>query len=108
MILYHVGLSRNVNSVNALGVNPAFSIGKRRATYWVKQDLVLWAIEHTKERHKVSEKDLVIYVASFHHKQVRKTCIEGVYFCNFVVRPYAELDMSFLMLPTAPKVEARQ
>lgn len=90
-ILYHVTLKRHARSIGTLGINPVFSKGARAASWWVAENRLNWSINHVATRHKVSPDELTIYAASFHHKQVKKFRLSGIFYCTTVVRPTVEI-----------------
>jgi hypothetical protein len=96
--LYHVSPKRNRISVHALGVNPAFSRGKRKATWWVTEDKLAWAIDHVCTRDNLTPDDLTIYTAGVHHMRTKGCYMPGVFYVPYVVRPHAEIELNPLLV----------
>ena len=60
MTLYHATLKSNLESINANGINPEFSKGKRRECWYHTQIKREWAILHTIKRHGCTLDDIAI------------------------------------------------
>lgn len=60
MPLYHVTLASNLESIASTGVDPEFSQGARKLSWWVTRDKLAWAIAHCSLRHDCKVNDLVV------------------------------------------------
>jgi hypothetical protein len=80
--LYHVSLRENEESILRLGVLATKSRGKRTGSYWVNEDMLVWAILHVSARHSVSVNEILIFVALMdtEETEVQRTARQGVFF----------------------------
>lgn len=80
--LYHVSLRENEASILSKGVLAMHSRGKRTGSYWVNEDMIIWAIVHVSARHAVSVNEILIYTAEVDVEviDVQRTARPGVFF----------------------------
>ena len=85
MIVFHVTEARNLRDINAYGVDPEFSQGKIKASWWVVGNRLAWAIAHVCNRHHVTPDQVVILPALIEDKLLVATCYPGVFYIREVV-----------------------
>jgi hypothetical protein len=90
--LYHVTPKKNRMSIYTLGINPSFSRGSAKRSWWCSYGRLQWAIAHVAAQHGVREDQIIVFVHPFHHKQIKKFSVTGVYYTKNVVRPFAEAE----------------
>jgi len=78
--LYHVSLREYEPSILAKGVLAVKSKGRRTGSYWVGEEMILWAILHVSARHSVSVNEILIFVGVIPIGDVQRTARPGVFF----------------------------
>jgi hypothetical protein len=83
MILYHITLNSNLNSIIDHGIDPEKSRGKLKVSWWVDETRIDWALAHVSARHNVPTCDLIIFKRwfdnNFEFKEFKRTRWYGVY-----------------------------
>lgn len=64
MDLYHVTPNTTHDSITRQGVEPIYSRGKMRVSWWVDRSRLMWAIAHVSAKHQVSVDKLDIWVTT--------------------------------------------
>jgi hypothetical protein len=77
--LYHVTPTANYASIAAYGIHPRYSRGKQKASWYVRADMLLWAIAHTSARHHISVERLTVYSVRSESALFLRTPWPGVY-----------------------------
>lgn len=85
--LWHLTPVVNRESIEAFGVMPSLSEGRRQWSYWVEEDRIYWAIAHVCARRSLTPSALCICLATIEAKYIIRTCFRGVYGVDIVVRP---------------------
>jgi len=80
MTLYHVSLRENEASILSKGVLAVKSKGHRTGSYWVHEDMLIWAVLHVSARHSVSVNEILIFVGVVPLDDIQRTARPGVFF----------------------------
>ena len=72
MRLYHATLKRNLDSIKAKGLDPAFSTGKEKVIWLHTASRTHWAIAHVQKRHKVNLSDVVILTVNIPRSRLKR------------------------------------
>jgi len=83
--LYHVTPAKNRRWINAQGVRPDKSKGKKHVSYWVNENMLIWAIAHVSKRHNVPTRSIAICAVPNHMIAVVNTKWNGVWTCDHIV-----------------------
>lgn len=79
MNYFHVTLAKNADSIYRSGIDPIFSQGKQKLSWFVTHDRLPWAIAHCSARHNVTVNELIIFpVPSLRLKRVRRFRYPGI------------------------------
>lgn len=73
--------------VDAGLIDPAFSQGKKRCTFYVNQSMITWAIAHVAVRHSVKVCQLWVFSVPTVLVDFMRTNRHGVYVCFVGVKP---------------------
>jgi hypothetical protein len=89
MKYYHVSICKNRESIQRLGVDPIFSQGKNRASWWCDQTALDWAVLHVMRKYKVFRLEIDVWVL---HRTMPKGAIPyrakpGVYYTRCANKP---------------------
>jgi hypothetical protein len=79
MILYHVTPTENLQSIYTHGLNPELSTGKRKVTWFVRADGLLWAISHISAHWKTSVDKISVISVSLDEDELKRTCWRPVF-----------------------------
>jgi hypothetical protein len=86
-VLFHVTPAYNVPLI-ALGmIDPSFSRGKLRASWYVSKKRICWAIAHTAARHSVLVEDLMIAAVVVTRSEMKRSHIKGMYYTYSRYKP---------------------
>jgi hypothetical protein len=77
--LYHVTREANVNSILAVGISPAFALGKLRASWYVDASRLSWAIAHVSENTGLSVAELYVCHVLAERSYFQRTRFTGVF-----------------------------
>lgn len=106
MTLYHVSPEVNTASIQKLGVDPFHSKGKKKVSWWVEWEALLWAISHVSARHQVSVDKIRVWAVSEEQLgDFARTAWIGVYTLDSMVLPrygYRAKDMVDALKPAEP------
>lgn len=86
LTLFHVTTKHNVNNIIAQGIDPAKSVGKRKISWFVEFENVMWAIAHTSNRKQVVTGDLAVFVVVVDATLLKRTRWKGVWTRDSVTR----------------------
>lgn len=86
LTLFHVTTKQNVNNIIAQGIDPSKSVGKRRVSWFVEFENVMWAIAHTSNRKQVVTGDLAVFVVVVDAALLKRTRWKGVWTRDTVTR----------------------
>jgi len=81
MDLYHVTPNTTRDSITRQGVEPIYSRGKMRVSWWVDRSRLMWALAHVSAKHQVSVDKLDIWVTT--DKQIKnrhRSAWQGVFY----------------------------
>jgi len=79
--LYHVTTPDGARGITKVGyVNPYLAQGRRKASYWVDEDRLVWALAHVSALHGVPVNMLVIVVANHMEDMLFRTALPGVFY----------------------------
>jgi hypothetical protein len=87
-VLYHVTPASNHASIAALGVEPLYAKGKRKASWWVADSKLHWALAHTSAKLGISVNELevwAVYRREIPH--LKKFRYPGIYYTPCRVKP---------------------
>lgn len=84
--LFHVTTKHNVNNIIAQGIDPDRSVGKRKVSWFVEFENIMWAIAHTSNRKQVVTGDLGVFVVVVDVTLLKKTRWKGVWTRESVTR----------------------
>lgn len=59
-MLYHCTHRRNVPSITAEGIDPAYAMSDTKRSYYVTAASLEWAIPHVAMRHGVAESEVIV------------------------------------------------
>lgn len=78
--LYHVSIALNQESIETYGVDPDFSKGKLRVSWYVNWKRLQWALLHVSARHCVPVNHLIVCTCYVPIGNTKCTRLHGVYF----------------------------
>jgi len=87
MKLYHVSPSENNSSIFEGGIDPAYSKGKLKASWFVNDDMLMWAIAHVSGRHSVNANLISVWIADIPETSTKRTRWTGVHTCATTTQP---------------------
>jgi len=98
--LYHVTTPDNARGIAATGrVNPFLAQGRRKVSYWVDENRLVWALAHVSALHGVAVNLLKIVAANHDEADLQRTALTGV-FCRPTVVEFSDIrpvDRMFVM-----------
>jgi hypothetical protein len=62
-ILYHVTLASNHDAIARMGIEPMFAKGAKKASWWVDETRIYWALAHCSTRYDASVLQLEVWAA---------------------------------------------
>jgi len=86
-ILYHVTPAENTFAILKAGVDPAFSVGKLKAAWYVSRHNIEWALLHCSARHIVPVNDLAVCATLVQWDDMKRTNRKGVFYTFVVYTP---------------------
>lgn len=86
MRLFHVTLTKNLESIGKAGIDPQFARGARNECWYVTASKLAWAILHVMNRHKVGFRDVVVLECLVPQSRLRRRW-RGIYTTAHVVPP---------------------
>lgn len=84
--LFHVTTKHNVNNIIARGIDPEKSVGKRKVSWFVEFENIMWAIAHTSNRKQVVTGDLAVFVVVVDEALLKRTRWRGVWTRDTITR----------------------
>jgi len=73
MQMFHVTMKKNLEGINASGINPAMSQGKLLVSWYVELPMIEWAIAHVAKKHKVKIGEIVVLKCDIYRDELIKT-----------------------------------
>lgn len=83
---YHVTTTHNLLGIMATGIDPAYSRGRMKVSWYVRRARVAWAVLHVVQRHAVALSDIIILGVDVHDYMIRRHG-RGLHYCREVVPP---------------------
>jgi hypothetical protein len=77
--LYHVTPTENLESIRRSQIDPNKATGKQKCSWFVSQDMLLWAIAHTANRHDCKVAELSVLSVVGVRKMFTATPWPGIY-----------------------------
>lgn len=77
--LFHVTTKHSVNNIISQGIDPSKSVGKRKVSWFVEFENIMWAIAHTSNRKQVVTGDLAVFVVVVDASLLKRTRWQGVW-----------------------------
>lgn len=87
MILYHVTPTRNIVSILDEGIDPEYSKGARKVSWFVTELMLMWAIAHVSSRHSVGAHMISVCVCEQIEVDLQRTRWRGVFTSLDVIKP---------------------
>lgn len=84
--VYHVTPGFNQAAILAVGVDPAWSRGKREVSWWVTLPRLEWALAHVSARYAVSTGALWVVESHVPEYLLRRTKMTSVFTLGVVLR----------------------
>lgn len=78
-VLWHITSMSNLESILNLGIDPAFSTGKRLLSWYVKRKRIEDMILHISVRHNLSVPEMVVLGVVVDWNDMLRTAWKGVY-----------------------------
>jgi len=94
--IFHVTPTVCIPSIDRFGVDPLFSNGATKVSYWVEKRCLMWAIAHVSAQKSISVDQLSVCAGRYWAGALKKTKNAGVYTCGFVTLPnrvYRAMDI---------------
>lgn len=79
-VLYHVTIADNVQSILETGIQPKYSRGKLKASWYVNKSNIQWAILHVASRHHEYIENVVVIAVAEDWTAFKRTNKLGVYY----------------------------
>jgi len=95
--LFHVSREANVPSILAIGVSPAFSLGKMRVSWFADSSRLSWAISHVSNNSGLSVAELHVFTVLADYAFFKRTRYAGIYTSDKVLFAWTE-DPAISML----------
>lgn len=86
LTLFHVTTKHAVNNIISQGIDPEKSVGKRKVSWFVEGEAIMWAIAHTSNRKQVVTGDLAVFVVMVDVTLLKKTRWKGVWTRDEITR----------------------
>ena len=80
MVVYHITVEDFVYSINVRGIDPLYSRGKMKASWYVSKHNIQWAIIHTSVGHHEPVESLVVCAVHVMGKDMFKFNRPGFYY----------------------------
>lgn len=87
MILYHWTHSENMNSIQAIGIDPSFAEGRKKCVWVCAGTRIGWAMCHIAQRHGWNPDEMVCYRVELPAEVLKRTAIPEVYTCDATIIP---------------------
>lgn len=78
-VLFHVTPAYNVPLILLGMIDPAYSRGKMRASWYINKRTICWAIAHTSARHNILIDDLMVAAVVVNDEHMRASGKKGMY-----------------------------
>lgn len=78
-VLWHITSQSNLESILNIGIDPAFSAGKRDLSWYVKKNRIEDMILHISVRHNLSVPEMVVLGVVIDWDAMIRTAWKGVY-----------------------------
>jgi len=85
--LFHVSPRANQVNIANDGVQPCFSKGKARRSWWVNSDNVSWAIAHVALHHDVKVSEIDVWRITKPRAMFHAARWPGIYYTDFPILP---------------------
>jgi hypothetical protein len=94
--IFHVTPTVCVPSIERIGIDPLFSNGATKVSWWCEKKCLLWAISHISALKSISVDQLSVCAGRYWAGGLKKTNLQGVFTCGFVTIPnrvYRAMDI---------------
>jgi len=89
-MLFHISPAENHASIEKMGIEPYYSKGARKVSWYVDVDRLLWAMAHCSARHGVSVDKLNVYaIPSASVRKLSRSRWQGVFMSSCRNEPTA-------------------
>lgn len=95
--LFHVTREANVPGILSLGISPAFSLGKLRASWFVDHTRLSWAIAHVSDNTGLSVSELYVCHVLARREAFKRTRLSGVFTSGEILFAW-QVDRAILAL----------
>lgn len=79
MELYHVTPVKNIPSILKGGIDPTFSEGRMKVSWFAESEALLWALAHVAQRRKTTMQELCIFECHIERADLTRTRWRFVY-----------------------------
>lgn len=106
--LFHVSPAKNHVSIAKFGVEPLYSRGKRKTSWWVDQRKLAWALAHVSIGHQLPVNELEVWYRDGETaKGMKRSSWVGVYYtaCQNKVEGYYRAETVLDLLARDQAIE---
>lgn len=96
-VLYHVTPTEHIDSIDGEGIDPSYSRGKLKASWYVNKQNIQWAILHVSLKYNVPVRDITVCATLIDWEHMRRTCQPGRYFTQHLYHPESFTPASFFI-----------
>lgn len=83
--LFHVTPILNLDSIDALGLSPDFSQGRRRVIWVCERGRLTWSLAHISLKRSCPVRDLMVCTLRADDRALKRTRWQGVYVSSYVL-----------------------
>lgn len=102
---YHVTSAENLMKIlSSEGINPEFSRGKIKGSWYVQYGWVSWAIAHTAQKQQMKISGLVVCKVRAQARMMHKMHAEHLYFTKHVYMPIETVSAAVWLIREEKKI----